>query len=203
MAYIFAIHVPIAGMSLFPVLFGWPLVLFPMHVVFLELIIDPACSVVFEAEAEESNIMKRPPRTLGAPLFDKSMIAFSLLQGAVVLLVVLSVYVISLYRGQGELDARTLCFTTLIVANLGLILTNRSWSRSILRTFRLPNAALWWVLGGAALFLGAVLYLPFLKKLFRFDTLHGTDLILCLSAGIMSILWFEMVKIFRNKRLAA
>jgi Ca2+-transporting ATPase len=203
MAYIFAIHVPIAGMSLFPVLFGWPLVLLPMHVVFLELIIDPACSVVFEAEAEEANIMKRPPRTLGAPLFDKSMIAFSLLQGAVVLLVVLAVYAISLYRGQGELDARTLCFTTLIVANLGLILTNRSWSRSILSTFRLPNAALWWVLGGAALFLGTVLYLPFLKELFRFDTLHATDLILCLSAGIISILWFEVFKIFRNKRLAA
>jgi len=203
MAYIFAIHVPIAGMSLFPVLFGWPLVLLPMHVVFLELIIDPACSVVFEAEAEEANIMKRPPRTLGAPLFDKSMIAFSLLQGAVVLLVVLAVYAISLYRGQGELDARTLCFTTLIVANLGLILTNRSWSRSILSTFRLPNAALCWVLGGAALFLGTVLYLPFLKELFRFDTLHATDLILCLSAGIISILWFEVFKIFRNKRLAA
>jgi Ca2+-transporting ATPase len=203
MAYIFAIHVPIAGMSLFPVLFGWPLVLLPMHVVFLELIIDPACSVVFEAEAEEANIMKRPPRTLGDPLFDKSMIAFSLLQGAVVLLVVLAVYAISLYRGQGELDARTLCFTTLIVANLGLILTNRSWSRSILSTFRLPNAALCWVLGGAALFLGTVLYLPFLKELFRFDTLHATDLILCLSAGIISILWFEVFKIFRNKRLAA
>jgi Ca2+-transporting ATPase len=131
------------------------------------------------------------------------MIVFSLLQGAAVLLVVLSVYVISLYRGQGELDARTLCFTTLIVANLGLILTNRSWSRSILSTFRLPNAALWWVLGGAALFLGTVLYLPFLKEIFRFDTLHATDLIICLSAGITSILWFEVFKVFRNKRLAA
>jgi P-type Ca2+ transporter type 2C len=203
MAYIFAIHVPIAGMSMFPVLFNWPLVLLPMHVVFLELIIDPACSVVFEAEAEESNIMKRPPRTLGAPLFDKTMIAFSLLQGAVVLLVVLAVYVISLYRGQGELDARTLCFTTLIVANIGLILTNRSWTRSILSTFRLPNAALLWVIGGATLFLGTVLYLPFLKELFRFDTLHLVDLFLCISAGIMSILWFEVLKIYRNKRLIA
>jgi Ca2+-transporting ATPase len=203
MAYIFAIHVPIAGMSLFPVLFGWPLVLLPVHVVFLELIIDPACSVVFEAEAEEANIMKRPPRTLGAPLFDKTMIAFSLLQGAVVLLVVLAVYVISLYRGQGELDARTLCFTTLIVANIGLILTNRSWTRSILNTCRLPNAALWWVIGGAMLFLGTVLYLPFLRVMFRFDTLHMADLFLCLSAGIMSILWFEVLKIYRNKRPTA
>jgi P-type Ca2+ transporter type 2C len=200
MAYVFAIHVPIVGMSLLPVLFNWPLVLLPVHIVFLELIIDPACSVVFEAEAEEANIMNRPPRSLGTPLFDKRMIAFSMLQGAVVLLVVLSVYVISLYRGQGELDARTLCFTTLIIANIGLILTNRSWSRSILSTFRLPNAALWWVLGGAALFLGTALYMPFLIELFRFDTLHIADIFICLAAGIMSILWFEVVKMFRNKR---
>ena len=199
MAYIFAIHVPIAGMSLVPVFFNWPLVLLPVHIVFLELIIDPACSVVFEAEAEETNIMKRPPRTLGAPLFDKDMIAFSLLQGSIVLLVVLSVYVLSLYRGQGALDARTLCFTTLIVANIGLILTNRSWCRGILSTFNSPNAALWWVLGGAALFLGAALYLPFLKELFRFSTLHALDIVICISAGITSILWFEMLKIFRNK----
>jgi Ca2+-transporting ATPase len=127
------------------------------------------------------------------------MIAFSLLQGSIVLLVVLSVYVLSLYRGQGALDARTLCFTTLIVANIGLILTNRSWFRGILSTFNSPNAALWWVLGGAALFLGAALYLPFLKELFRFSTLHALDIVICISAGITSILWFEMLKIFRNK----
>jgi Ca2+-transporting ATPase len=199
MAYIFAIHVPIAGMSLLPVIFNWPLVLLPVHIVFLELIIDPACSVVFEAEAEESNIMSRPPRRLGAPLFDRSMITLSLLQGIMVLLMVLSVYVISLYRGQGEFDARTLCFTTLIVANLGLILTNRSWSRGILSTFRSPNAALWWVLGSAILFLGTVLYMPFLKELFRFSTLHVDDILICLTTGIMSILWFEAIKMQRSK----
>ncbi|MBI5375007.1 MAG: cation-translocating P-type ATPase [Candidatus Schekmanbacteria bacterium] len=198
MAYIFAVHVPIAGMSLFPVLFNWPLVLLPVHIVFLELIIDPACSVVFEAEAEETDIMGRPPRKLGVPLFDRKMITYSILQGAIVLMVVMAVYVIALYRGQGELDARTLCFTTLIVANIGLILTNRSWSRSILSTFRNPNSALWWVLGGAILFLGIVLYVPFFKELFRFSTLHGIDIIICVSAGIMSILWFEVLKAFRS-----
>ena len=199
MAYIFAIHVPIAGMSLVPVFFNWPLVLLPMHIVFLELIIDPACSVVFEAEAEEDNIMKRRPRALGAPLFDRGMIAFSLLQGAIVLLIVLSVYVVSLYRGQGEFDARTLCFTTLIVANVGLILINRSWFKSILSTFNAPNAALWWVLGGAVLFLVTVLYLPFLKELFRFSTLHPVDILICLSAGFISIVGVELLKPLRNK----
>ena len=200
MAYIFAIHVPIAGMSLLPVLFNTPLVLLPVHIAFLQLIIDPACSVIFEAEEENPKIMTRPPRNLAAPLFSRRMITLSLLQGAAVLSIVLSVYAISLYRGQGELDARTLCFTTLIVANIGLILTNRSWSRSILSTFRSPNAALWWVLGGAVLFLGAVLYLPFLKELFRFGVLHTIDILICLAAGITSVLWFEALKIFRNKR---
>lgn len=199
MAYTLAVHVPIAGMSLLPVLFNWPLVLLPVHIVFLELIIDPACSIVFEAEAEELNIMSRMPRNIRAPLFDRSTITFSLLQGLSVLAVVLAVYLISLHRGQGDLEARALSFTTLIIANIGLILTNRSWSRSILETLRSPNTALWYVSGGAVLFLAAVLYVPFLNSLFRFSTLHVNDLILCLFAGAVSILWFEGFKKFGKR----
>ncbi|MEJ2696873.1 MAG: cation-translocating P-type ATPase [Candidatus Sulfobium sp.] len=199
MAYIFAVHVPIAGMSLLPVLFNWPLVLMPVHIVFLELIIDPACSVVFEAEAEEAGLMDRPPRDLTRPLFDRRTIGVSLLQGLSVLLIVLGVFVVSLYRGQGELDARALSFTTLIIANLGLIFTNRSWSRTILDTLRSPNSALWLVTGGALFFLGAVLYVPFLRALFHLSRLHLTDIALCLGAGIVSIVWFEVFKIFTGK----
>ena len=198
-AYIFAIHVPIAGMSLIPVLLNWPLVLLPVHIVFLELIIDPACSVVFEAESEEANVMKRPPRSSTEPLFSRRTLAVSLLQGVSVLLIVLAVFSISLYRGQGELEARALTFTTLIIANLGLIMTNRSWSRTILRTLHSPNKALWWVLGGAAIFLGLVLYVPFLRNLFRFSTLHLIDLSICLAAGLVSIMWFEALKIFSGR----
>ena len=198
-AYIFAIHVPIAGMSLIPVLLNWPLVLLPVHIVFLELIIDPACSVVFEAESEETNVMKRPPRSSTEPLFSRRTLAVSLLQGVSVLLIVLAVFSISLYRGQGELEARALTFTTLIIANLGLIMTNRSWSRTILRTLHSPNKALWWVLGGAAIFLGLVLYVPFLRNLFRFSTLHLIDLSICLAAGLVSIMWFEALKIFSGR----
>ncbi len=199
MAYIFAIHIPIVGMSLIPVFFRWPLVLLPVHIVFLELIIDPACSVVFEAEPEEPRIMKRGPRSLQEPLFDRKTVAYSILQGLVVLAVVLAVFVIAIRSGHGELDARALSFTTLIVANLGLILTNRSWTRVILSTLRTPNAALWWVLGGALFLLGVVLYVPFLQDLFRFDRLHPLDLAVCLSAGIVSILWFEGLKVFRKQ----
>jgi Ca2+-transporting ATPase len=116
-AYIFAVHVPIAGMSLLPVLFEWPLVLLPVHIVFLELIIDPACSVVFEAEPEEADVMTRPPRRPDAPLFGTRTVGISLLQGLTVLIILLGVFVISLKRGQSEEDARALTFTTLIIAN--------------------------------------------------------------------------------------
>ncbi len=199
MAYIFAIHVPIAGMSLLPVVFGWPLVLFPVHVAFLELIIDPACSLVFEAEPDEVGIMNRPPRNSDEPLFGSRTIALSLFQGLSLLIVILIVFLTALYRGHSDIDARALTFTTLIVGNLALILTNRSWSRIMLETIRTPNTAQWWVVGGALIFLSLALYVPFLRDLFHFSTLHVIDLAICLVAGIASIMWFEWLKWFRGK----
>jgi Ca2+-transporting ATPase len=197
MAYILAIHVPIAGMSLLPVLLKWPLVLFPVHIVFLELVIDPACSIAFEAEPEEEDIMHRPPRDPRKPLFNWSMVALSLLQGLIVLMILLVVFLFSLSRGQSVQEARALTFTTLVVANLSLILTNRSWSRTIWATLRTANVALGWVFGGALTLLILVLYVPFLRKLFHFTFLHPDDLLLCLFAGGFSILWFEGVKVLK------
>ena len=205
MAYILAIHVPIAGLSLIPVLFKWPLVLLPVHIVFMELIIDPACSVVFEAEAEEKDIMRRPPRDLEKPLFGKRTVFLSMLQGLSVLAIVLAVFAIARSLGHSENEARSLTFTTLVVANLGLIFTNRSWSRTFIDTLRAPNMASWWSAGGAVAFLGLVLYVPFLQDLFRFETLHPVDLLICLAAGAVSITWFEalkMINVHRGKVLA-
>jgi len=199
MAYIFAIHVPIAGMSLIPVLFKWPLVLLPVHIVFLELIIDPACSIVFEAETEEAHVMNRPPRNPKEPLFSGKTLALSLMQGLIVLIILLGVFSISLYRGHGEKDARAITFTTLIIANLGLIMTNRSWYHSMLYTLRKPNTALWWVVSGSLIFLSLVLFVPFLRNLFRFSQLHPLDLFICLAAGISSIIWFEGLKVLKKK----
>lgn len=200
MAYILAIHVPIAGMSLIPVLLQWPLLLLPVHVVFLELIIDPACSVAFEAEPEEADVMQRRPRDPRKPLFGRRTVALSLLQGLSVLIIVLAVYAVSLYRGQGEMEARALTYTTLIIANLGLILTNRSWSGTIPETLRKPNPALWWVIGGALIFLGSVLYVPFLRDLFQFAPLDFLEIAIAFMAGITSILWFEGLKLFSRQR---
>ena len=200
MAYIFAIHVPIAGLSLIPVLFKWPLVLMPVHVVFLELIIDPASSVVFEAEPEEPDVMERPPRRRSERLFGRRTMMVSLLQGFIVLLITLLVYLVSLYRGQGELEARTLTFTTLVIANLGLILTNRSWLRTILATVSSRTRALWIIVLSTLVFLGLVLYVPFLRDLFHFGFLHPVDILMCLGAGVISVMWFEAFKLVYGRK---
>ncbi len=200
MAYIFAVHVPIAGISLIPVILKWPLVLLPVHIVFLELIIDPACSVVFEAEKEEPEIMNRPPKSLGVPLFGRRTVVISLLQGLSVLIVSVLFYAIALHRGLGELEARALTFTTLVISNIALILSNRSWRKTVFESIRVPNTALWWVVGGALLFLGLVLFTPGLRYVFRFGKLHADDLALCAAAGAFSIAWFEFLKMFYGRR---
>jgi Ca2+-transporting ATPase len=200
MAYILAIHVPIAGLSLIPVLLQWPLILYPVHVVFLELIIDPACSIAFEAEPEEPDIMRRPPRDRKEPLFNGRTVVFSLLQGVIVLAVTMAVYKLSLALGRGDTEARTLTFTTLVIANLGLILTNRNWSVSILASFRARNYALRWIVLTAVVFLGLVIYVPFLRDLFHFELLHLVDVLICVAAGVVSVIWFEGVKYFSRKK---
>lgn len=199
MAYIISVHVPIAGISLLPVILNLPVILYPVHIVFLELLIDPACSVVFEAEREEDNIMERPPRDPKARLFSYKLLFLSFLQGLFSLVMVFGVYKISLMLGQDEVNARTMSFTTLIVSNLSLILTNRFWSKSILSSFRVNNPALIWVLLGGITFLGMVIYIPFLQGLFHFTFLHLIDIIASVSAGIISIVWFELIKIVFKK----
>ncbi len=168
MAYLFAIHVPIAGMALIPVLLKGPLVLLPVHIVFLEIIIDPACSIVFEAEPEEKDVMNRPPRDPKEPLFTRRRVAASLLQGAAVLGIALGVYLTAWALGKPEWEIRSMTFATMILSNLGLILVNRSQAGNPPAALRSPNPALWWVLGSALAVLGLVLSVPFFREMFRF-----------------------------------
>ncbi len=200
MAYIISVHIPIAGLSLIPVIFGWPFVLYPVHIVFLELIIDPACSVVFEQEAEEADIMDRPPRDPGEPLFGKWMLVLSMLQGLFSLLIIIAVYKAAFILGQPEEEARTFAFFTLIVSNICLILANQSWTRSILASLERPGRALLWVITGAAVFLGIVVYVPFFQRIFHFTRLHPVDVLISVAGGILSVMWFEVVKMFSARR---
>ncbi len=200
LTYILAVHVPIAGIALLPLLFGWPLVLLPVHIVFLELIIDPASSVVFEAEPENPEVMKRPPRDPREPMFGKRTLLVGLLQGVGALATVLGVFLLAQEHHLGEPTTRAMAFTALVIANLGLILANRSRSRTILATLGRRNAALWWVVGGTILLLGLVLYVPVVRDLFAFSSLSPLQLIICLAAGIISLLWFEVLKVLTEHR---
>ena len=195
--YIFAIHVPIAGLSLIPVFFAdLPLILWPVHIVFLELIIDPACSIVFEAEKEEQNVMSRPPVAYDEPFFGLKKIFLSCSQGIGILVIVFAIYLAGLKYGYSEREVRALSFTTLIAANLAVILTNRSWTRNIFQILATSNKTVKWVIGGAAFFLGLVLSIPFLLNLFQFDPISLGEALFCVGAGFMSILWFELYKVF-------
>jgi Ca2+-transporting ATPase len=200
MAYLLAIHVPIAGISLLPVLFNLPLVLLPIHVAFLHLMIEPVCSVVFEAEPEASQVMRRKPRSQNQALFSRELILTSVIQGIVVFGIISGVYLMSIYRKQGILEARALTFTTLIFANLALVLVNRSRSRTLMEGINAPNKALYWVLSGGMLVLFLALYIPFLRELCGFAVLHPLDLLICFGAGILSITWFECWKLLQRKK---
>jgi P-type Ca2+ transporter type 2C len=194
MSYVLGIHVPIAGMSMIPVLSGGPMVLMPLHIILMELIIDPACSVAFEMEPAEAGVMRRPPRNPRQPLFTPRLVLRSLLQGVGAMAVALVVYAGTLRSGLTEADVRTLTFATLIVANLALILASRSFTRSVLDSWRTPNLALWLLAASALAVLAAILFVPFLRELFRLALPHPDDLLVVAAAGITALVWMETVK---------
>jgi Ca2+-transporting ATPase len=195
MRYIIAVHVPTVGMSFLPLVFGWPLLLFPVHVVFLEFVIDPACSVAFEAEASEDNAMDRPPRDPRRPLFDAQMLITGLGLGASVLAAVFCVYWWGQSAGRSDGELRALGFATIVFGNVALIFANRSSERSIAATLARPNPALWWVVLGTLGALAAVVYVPAFAELFRFAPLGPGDVLIALAAGAASVLWFEILKV--------
>jgi P-type Ca2+ transporter type 2C len=201
LGYIFAIHVPIAGLSLIPVFFAdWPLLLWPVHIVFLELIIDPACSIIFEAELEEKNVMSRPPKTIDEPFFGAGKIWLSCSQGIGILAVVFAVYFFGLRMDFVEKEVRALAFVALISANIAVILSNRSWTSNIFKIISTPNSTVKYVVGGAVFFLFLVLNVPFLVDLFQFEKISIPEALVCIVLGFSSIVWFELYKVFKFRK---
>ncbi|MBI1895580.1 MAG: cation-translocating P-type ATPase [Acidobacteria bacterium] len=199
--YVVASHVLTAGLALAPAVIGWPLALLPVHVAALELIIDPACSLVFEAEPAEEDVMRRPPRDPKASLFHRRMLLFGLVQGLAVLAAALAVFGGALYSGHSEGESRALAFAAATAGNLGLILVNRSWSQSLLARLRIPNVALHWILGLVAIALAAAVYTPFLARIFHFAPVAGGPLLFALASGFLSALWFELWKMPARRRV--
>lgn len=192
MSYILAVHVPIAGMALLPVLFGLPAMFFPMHIAFLQLIIDPACSLAFENEPAETDVMQRPPRDSDVPLFGGKTFLLAIVQGAGVLLVVMAAYVLALQQ-LPEAEARAFAFATLVIANLALIFSNRSRAHTLLASLRTPNPVLWAITGFTFLMLLLSLYVPALSGLLRFAPLPLHELALAIGLGMGSVFWFQLI----------
>lgn len=196
MSYIIAVHVPIFGMSLIPVFVAdWPLVLLPVQIAFLELIIDPACSIVFESEEIDPKIMEQPPRGLGKPMFDGRGLTIAGLQGLSVLVAVLGVYLWNVLDDRPDDVVRSTTFATLVVSNLALILVNRSWRLSIWQTFRQrSNRTLKWILALAGMMLILLLSVPGLRDAFNFGPMRTRDWFVALVAGFIGVMWFEVYK---------
>jgi len=192
--FIVGIHVPIVGMSFVPVVLGWPIMLMPIHVMFLQLIIDPVCSVVFEAEPEDAGTMLRAPRRADESMFGAGSVLLGLLQGAVLLLAVMSIDWIARTRGLDAGAARALTFTTLVLGALALVFANRSLTGGVWRMLLAGNAALWPIAVGTLGVLAFVLYLPVLGSAFHFSSVGVRDLAPAVAAVALCALSFGVLK---------
>ncbi|MDO9052887.1 MAG: cation-translocating P-type ATPase [Gallionella sp.] len=178
MSYVLAVHLPIVAMVMFPVLLGEPLLLMPAHIMFLELVIGPACSIFFEAEPEEANIMQRPPRAANEVLFGGRQLAFSLLQGGIAVCVTVAIYLWARSAGHDDDTVRALVFTAMVAGNIALVFGNRTQNAPELE----KNPTLRWILLGTGGGLALVLSIPVLRELFHFSG----SLPLMLFAGLLA-----------------
>jgi len=187
MSYIVSVHLPIAGLGFLPVLLGAPLVLFPAHVVFLEFVIDPACSIAFEAEPSERDVMRRPPRSARRRLLGARPFALAVLEGMLALVFTLSVYGTATALGGSEARTRLLSFTAIVIANLSLILFARSGGRGLWRHVTAQNRSLWTILSATVFGYAVVVAVPPVRELFRMAAPIPAD---GLILGIAScVLW--------------
>lgn len=202
MSYVIAIHIPIFGMALVPVLVAdWPIVLLPALVAFHEVIIDPACSIVFEVEEPDPKIMENRPKPRTSGIFQKSDIALALLQGLGVFLSVFAVFLYSRHQGLSEEVTRSLAFGSLLVANVFLILANRSRTLTIWHAITTRrNRAIPWITIGALALLAILLNLPILREAFNLGVVRPIDYLVMAVAAYLGIIWFEILKLFRERK---
>jgi P-type Ca2+ transporter type 2C len=203
MGFIFAVHVPVAGLALLPLLFGFPIVLGPIHIAFLEMVIDPVCSLVFEAETEEDDVMRRRPRSPDQPLFSRALIIWSVLQGVIAFAPVAAIYLIATMRGMPAAEVRALSVFSLVLVIVSLIFANRSFSASLATALRRRNPTLVWVLLAVVAVLAATLLWPVASALFDFGPLHADDLALTVGAGAAVLVVLEALKTRWRARLTA
>ncbi|OAN53340.1 cation-translocating P-type ATPase [Sphingobium sp. TCM1] len=200
MAFIFAVHVPIAGLALLPLASGLPILFGPIHIALLEMIIDPVCALVFEAEREEQDLMNRKPRHPEERLFSLRMIGWSVFQGGLGFALLATIFLASSYAGMAEADARALTFFSLIGVILVLILVNRSFDTSLLHALVRGNAALRYVLGAVVAVAAVVMTVPALRSLLKFGPLHGPDVAITMGSAALLLILLEASKMVQLRR---
>lgn len=203
MAFIIAVHVPIAGLALLPLAFGLPIILGPMHIALLEMVIDPVCSLVFEAEAEENDIMRRNPRPPEEPLLPRNLIVWSFVQGMFVMMFVASVFVAATSRDLPENEVRALAFNSLVVGIIVLVLVNRSFSASIVTALRRPNWILAIVVAAVLAALGLTTMYPLARDLFNFGPLHASDFTVVFAGSLVLLVLLEGLKVLYSRTMMA
>ena len=200
MSYVIAIHIPIFGLALLPIFStSWPIVLLPGLVAFHEVIIDPACSIVFEEEGADPEIMKRQPRGNKSKLFSPSELFISITQGVAVLGAILALFISSINSGRSDSEIRSLVFGSLMLANMGLILTNRSRTLTIFETFsQRENRAVKWIVIGALIIVVSLLSFEPLRLIFDLGRISQSDLLAIFVTALLGVGWYELFKYFKR-----
>lgn len=199
--FIISIHIPIIFTVFIPLALGWiyPNIFSPIHIIFLELVMGPTCSIVYENEPMEKNTMTQQPRPLRDTFFNWKELSTSIIQGLAITVGALSVYQFSVYQGFDEQVTRTMVFMVLVTSNIFLTLINRSFYYSIFTTLRYKNNLVYLIIGITIAATGLLLYIKPLRDFFQFEYLNFEQLSLAIGVGSVAVLWYELVKIWRRK----
>jgi len=201
MGFIVAVHIPIAGLALLPLLTGMPLLLGPIHIALLEMIIDPVCSLVFEAEEDERDVMARPPRAPDTPLFSRSLVGWSAVQGGIALALTGGLAWLLWQSGIAAEQLRAAVFLALVAVIAGLILVNRRYSASLAAALGRANPALAIVMGVVAVIMLATQFIPPIADLFGFARISAAEAGMVALLGIGQLVLLERLKPLWSKRL--
>ncbi|MBP7644635.1 MAG: cation-translocating P-type ATPase [Saprospiraceae bacterium] len=198
--YIISIHIPIILTVFIPLALGWiyPNIFSPIHIIFLEIIMGPTCSIIYENEPTEKNTMLQKPKALTTTFFNWKELSTSIVQGLVITAGTLFVYQYSVLNGYDEALTRTMTFTVLIAANIFLTLINRSFYYSIITTLKYKNNMVLYIIFITIAIVGLILYVKPLTTFFEFETLNMAQLSICVALGFVAVIWFEIAKLVKR-----
>lgn len=202
--YIISIHIPIVLTVSLPLFLGWiyPHIFTPVHVIFLELIMGPTCSIVYENEPMEKGTMQQKPRKMTDTFLNWKELSISIVQGLMITAGVLLAYQYAIYKGGNEENTRAMVFSTLIFANIFLSLVNRSFIYSIFEIIKYKNKLFPIIISATLLMLFMILYIPPFANFFHLESLTWSELLMTILFAILSVFWFEIYKWFKRKRMS-